>query len=103
MTRRPSSRQDRSSASPCPTTTSPAGEPLGERITVQGRVRDREGRPVRGQLVETWQANASGPVRTPTRPASGAARPPLHRRGEMTGRQPPRRRWQSAEPCSATP
>ncbi|WP_425578118.1 protocatechuate 3,4-dioxygenase subunit beta [Streptomyces albiaxialis] len=37
-----------------------AGEPLGERITVAGRVLDREGRPVRGQLVEIWQANASG-------------------------------------------
>ncbi|WP_188187869.1 protocatechuate 3,4-dioxygenase subunit beta [Nonomuraea sp. SYSU D8015] len=36
------------------------GEPLGERITVQGRVLDRSGRPVRGQLVEIWQANASG-------------------------------------------
>ncbi|GII81129.1 protocatechuate 3,4-dioxygenase subunit beta [Sphaerisporangium rufum] len=37
-----------------------AGEPLGERITVTGRVLDRAGRPVRGQLVEIWQANASG-------------------------------------------
>ncbi|RDG37335.1 protocatechuate 3,4-dioxygenase subunit beta [Streptomyces corynorhini] len=36
------------------------GEPLGERITVTGRVVDRAGRPVRGQLVELWQANASG-------------------------------------------
>ncbi|WP_328698450.1 protocatechuate 3,4-dioxygenase subunit beta [Streptomyces sp. NBC_00342] len=36
------------------------GEPLGERITVSGRVTDRDGRPVRGQLVEIWQANASG-------------------------------------------
>ncbi|MEV0778953.1 protocatechuate 3,4-dioxygenase subunit beta [Streptomyces sp. NPDC050428] len=36
------------------------GEPLGERITVTGRVLDRAGRPVRGQLVEMWQANASG-------------------------------------------
>ncbi|MEC3998110.1 protocatechuate 3,4-dioxygenase subunit beta [Actinacidiphila sp. DG2A-62] len=36
------------------------GEPLGERITVSGRVLDRQGRPVRGQLVEIWQANASG-------------------------------------------
>jgi protocatechuate 3,4-dioxygenase, beta subunit len=35
-------------------------EPLGERITVSGRVLDRDGRPVRGQLVEIWQANASG-------------------------------------------
>jgi len=37
-----------------------AGEPLGERITVGGRVLDGEGRPVRGQLVEVWQANAAG-------------------------------------------
>jgi len=36
------------------------GEPLGERITVTGRVLDRAGRPVRGQLVEIWQANAAG-------------------------------------------
>ncbi len=36
------------------------GEPLGERITVQGRVLDRDGRPVRNPLVEVWQANASG-------------------------------------------
>jgi protocatechuate 3,4-dioxygenase beta subunit len=36
------------------------GEPLGERMTVTGRVLDRRGRPVRGQLVEIWQANASG-------------------------------------------
>ncbi|MFF3948469.1 protocatechuate 3,4-dioxygenase subunit beta [Streptomyces sp. NPDC001902] len=35
-------------------------EPLGERIKVTGRVLDRAGRPVRGQLVEIWQANASG-------------------------------------------
>ena len=37
-----------------------AGEPLGERIVVSGRVLDGEGRPVRNQLVEVWQANASG-------------------------------------------
>ena len=36
------------------------GEPLGERITVSGRLLDRGGRPVAGQLVEIWQANASG-------------------------------------------
>ncbi|MFJ1709490.1 protocatechuate 3,4-dioxygenase subunit beta [Kitasatospora sp. NPDC088346] len=36
------------------------GEPLGERIKVTGRVLDRDGHPVRGQLVEVWQANASG-------------------------------------------
>jgi protocatechuate 3,4-dioxygenase beta subunit len=32
------------------------GEPLGERISVSGRVLDRTGRPVTGQLVEIWQA-----------------------------------------------
>ncbi|MGH3309500.1 MAG: protocatechuate 3,4-dioxygenase subunit beta [Streptomyces sp.] len=36
------------------------GEPLGERITVSGRLLDRAGRPVRGQLIELWQANAAG-------------------------------------------
>jgi protocatechuate 3,4-dioxygenase, beta subunit len=36
------------------------GEPLGERITVSGRVLDGDGRPVAGQLVEIWQANAAG-------------------------------------------
>ncbi|MFI7100932.1 protocatechuate 3,4-dioxygenase subunit beta [Streptomyces sp. NPDC050161] len=37
-----------------------SGEPLGERITVSGRLLDRAGRPVRGQLIEIWQANAAG-------------------------------------------
>ena len=36
------------------------GEPLGERIVVQGRVLDEDGRPVRDALVEVWQANAAG-------------------------------------------
>jgi len=37
-----------------------SGEPLGERMRVTGRVLDGEGRPVRRQLVEVWQANAGG-------------------------------------------
>jgi protocatechuate 3,4-dioxygenase beta subunit len=37
-----------------------AGEPLGERIIVTGRVLDGDGRPVRHTLVEVWQANAAG-------------------------------------------
>jgi protocatechuate 3,4-dioxygenase beta subunit len=37
-----------------------AGEPLGERIVVHGRIVDGNGHPVRNQLVEVWQANASG-------------------------------------------
>ncbi len=36
------------------------GEPIGERITVSGRVLDTEGRPLRDTLVEIWQANAAG-------------------------------------------
>jgi protocatechuate 3,4-dioxygenase beta subunit len=36
------------------------GEPQGERIKVAGKVLDGDGRPVAGQLVEIWQANASG-------------------------------------------
>ena len=36
------------------------GEPIGERILVSGRVFDTEGKPLRGTLVEIWQANAAG-------------------------------------------
>ena len=37
-----------------------AGEPLGQRIIVSGRVRDEDGRPVPHALIELWQANAAG-------------------------------------------
>jgi protocatechuate 3,4-dioxygenase, beta subunit len=37
-----------------------AGEPLGERIVVTGRVLDEDGRPVSNALVEIWQANSAG-------------------------------------------
>jgi protocatechuate 3,4-dioxygenase beta subunit len=37
-----------------------AGEPIGERIIVTGRVLDGDGRPVPDALVEIWQANAAG-------------------------------------------
>src|SRR4029077_18274939 len=37
-----------------------AGEPLGERIVVHGRVLDEDGRPVPDTLVEIWQCNAAG-------------------------------------------
>lgn len=39
------------------------GAPIGERIAVTGRVTDRDGRPLGGQLVEIWQANAAGRYR----------------------------------------
>jgi protocatechuate 3,4-dioxygenase beta subunit len=37
--------------------------PTGERIVVGGRVLDEDGRPVRGALVEVWQANSGGRYR----------------------------------------
>ena len=37
-----------------------AGEPLGERIIVHGRVVHEDGRPVPNVLLEVWQANAAG-------------------------------------------
>lgn len=37
-----------------------AGEPIGERIIVTGRVLDENGRPVPHTLVEVWQANSAG-------------------------------------------
>ena len=39
------------------------GEPIGERMTVSGRVFDTEGKPLRNTLVEVWQANACGRYR----------------------------------------
>jgi protocatechuate 3,4-dioxygenase beta subunit len=36
------------------------GDPIGERITVSGRVFDTEGKPLGNTLVEIWQANAAG-------------------------------------------
>src|SRR5690348_16299783 len=37
-----------------------AGEPLGERIIVHGRVLDANDRPVPHALVEVWQTNSAG-------------------------------------------
>ena len=42
-----------------------AGEPLGERIVVHGRVLEADGRPVRDTLVEIWQTNSTGRYRHP--------------------------------------
>jgi protocatechuate 3,4-dioxygenase, beta subunit len=38
-------------------------DPVGERITVSGRLLDSAGRPIPDQLVEIWQANAAGRYR----------------------------------------
>lgn len=37
-----------------------AGESLGERMTVRGRLLDSWGRPLANQLIEVWQANSAG-------------------------------------------
>lgn len=37
-----------------------SGDPIGERMVITGRVLDGDGRPLAGQLVEIWQANAAG-------------------------------------------
>ena len=42
-----------------------AGEPLGERIIVSGRVLDENGRALPEALIEIWQANAAGRYRHP--------------------------------------
>ena len=56
-------------------------EPVGQRITVTGRVLDTDGRPVPDALVEVWQANAAGRYRhasdtwpAPLDPAPGRRR-----------------------------
>jgi protocatechuate 3,4-dioxygenase, beta subunit len=36
------------------------GEPIGQRMTLHGRVLDGDGRPVRDTLIEVWQANSAG-------------------------------------------
>jgi len=40
-----------------------AGEPVGQRMIVEGRVLDDEGNPLPNTLVEIWQTNASGRYR----------------------------------------
>ena len=52
--------EDEVSADDADLTAGRAGEPLGERIVVTGRVLDEDGRPVPGALIEVWQANAAG-------------------------------------------
>lgn len=42
-----------------------AGEPIGKKIVVSGRVLDDGGKPVRHTLVEIWQANSAGRYRHP--------------------------------------
>jgi protocatechuate 3,4-dioxygenase, beta subunit len=47
----------------CDLTRQHEAEPIGQRITVEGRLLDLSGRPISGQLIEVWQANAAGRYR----------------------------------------
>jgi protocatechuate 3,4-dioxygenase, beta subunit len=55
--------QERVTAADADLTTRHAGEPLGQRIIVTGRVLDSGGRPVPDALIEVWQPNAGGRYR----------------------------------------
>ena len=46
-----------------------AGDPIGLRIVLSGRVLDSDGRGVPGTLIEIWQTNASGRYVDPADPA----------------------------------
>jgi len=56
----PAFGDDRPDAGDADLTGQHAGEPLGQRIVVSGRLLDGDGRPIRSALVEIWQANAAG-------------------------------------------
>jgi protocatechuate 3,4-dioxygenase beta subunit len=55
--------RDRVSDTDADLTIGPDGQAVGQRIIVTGRLLDGGGRPIRGSLVEIWQANASGRYR----------------------------------------
>ena len=55
--------EERVTAADADLTRQHAGEPIGERIIVHGRVLDSDGRPVTNSLVEVWQANSAGRYR----------------------------------------
>src|SRR3546814_18564229 len=52
-----------------------AGEPIGERMILSGRVLDENGRPVQRTLIELWQANSTGRYRPPTAPTNAPPEP----------------------------
>ncbi len=54
---------DAATAADADLTVGPGGTAVGQRIIVTGRLLDGDGRPIRRQLVEIWQANASGRYR----------------------------------------
>lgn len=59
------------------------GRALGERIIVEGRVRDEDGRPVAGAMIELWQANAAGRYDHPRDQHDAPADPHFHGTGRV--------------------
>ena len=78
-----------------------AGEPLGERIIVSGRVLDGDGRPVREHARGGLAGERRRPLRAPGRPPGRAARSELHRRGQLPDRS--RRAATGSSPSSRAP
>lgn len=56
---------------------------LGERIVVAGRVVDERGRPVRGAMIELWQANAAGRYHHPGDQHDAPLDPNFHGAGRV--------------------
>jgi protocatechuate 3,4-dioxygenase beta subunit len=59
------------------------GAPLGEKMVLVGRVLDEDGRPVRGALVEVWQANASGRYAHPVDDHDAPLDPNFYGKGQV--------------------
>lgn len=56
---------------------------LGERILVAGKVTDERGRPVRGAMIELWQANAAGRYHHPADTHDAPLDPHFHGAGRV--------------------
>jgi len=56
---------------------------MGERIIVAGRVTDEDGRPLRGAMVEVWQANSSGRYHHPRDQHDAPLDPNFEGRGRL--------------------
>jgi protocatechuate 3,4-dioxygenase, beta subunit len=75
-----------------------AGEPLGERIIVAGRVIDEDGRAVPHTLVELWQCNAAGRYRHPKDDHSAPLDPNFSGAGRTTTDEEGRYRFVTVKP-----
>lgn len=60
-----------------------AGEAVGERIIVAGRVLDEDGRPVPHTMIEIWQANAAGRYHHPNDQHDAPLDPHFHGAGRV--------------------